>query len=808
MTNTTTTTNTIAVNEGMKMKDLRAIGKEFGVKAPVGTTKKELVEAIEAAQKQIKTEEMVEMTAKTIVTKEVVANTVEIKEEVVMSKEEKAFAELAVVKDPGLAKALARTEIGDVTAANPAHFSTMRLHPVQDTMMKYLEDGARKFMDHQEEFEVEVTDYMFVQRPLNYFDKKVVGVIQVQVPANTMVIKQWDRNERKFNDVPVETIAFTQAAPQGNTVKMFKVNPFATAPAGQGILTLPIIEGKDGLVTVKLPMTRAEKDGKVSFYPVFKSRRNNTDFFTDKTNEAIDGLLTAAARLLRTEWVKANPQNRGGINESCKNCAFVKYFPIKDGVTDDLETDKGTLEDITKGIQTGRVSQDFSSARWIQQQSIDELANNGQFIPQHYCPIMESYVSKEATFEFNKLSQADANHVEQEDGSYVYVPAGKAYVSGRAMDYNEYLDNELENIASSCSHYHMNEQKDDHMVANETVDAREEAGRNADGSFKYVSVDRYFRTRSQAGRLLVQTKVGNTWVNSFPGELDANTKVNGLRVYGLQGYRMNLSNKALIQFAQNEGLDYVPAMEERDADKFLFNTILRGSYATLFNNNATEKDIKEVEAYVLETPAHISAMFANHPEGARLEEKWNKMVAFYNRKLGWRNNQTRKDFKVKFFGQVAEGRRVFGEDAGDFSPAALLYDFKWNQENENVLHTSGGTLIDYTGGSITINENGEEKELVYGGVTASEFVRSVDAEKAQQLIEYVLTTGREVAFEADVNANITEGDVELLAGALQILLQRELNRYVWAVRQEQEADRREKMSFLSDEAKVYINDNL
>ncbi len=826
MTNTTTTTNTIEVNVEMKMKDLRAIGKGFGVKAPVGTTKETLVANIIAAQKQLQTteEEMVVMeTAKTIVEETVATTTNNTKNEMEMVEMTKTNNEVKANEVVLPAEVLEANQRAldnskgnalDVTQRNPHTFFTGHTNHVQSGVMQYINEGARRFMEHQEKMNLEVTDFMFVNNAkADAFGRKVIGVLQVRVGAGVMVVKQWEQTPEalaagkrgEFVWKAFENHTYTKAAPTAQGIRVYKTDVFAPLMEGEGILTLPIYENKEGLAHVSLPVTRAEKEGKVTFYEVFRSRRAGAEFFSARTNEVINALLTASARLLRAQFVEANPLNRGGIKESCLNCRFIKYFPIKDGVTDDLETDKGSLVDTTKEIQSGKAGIDYSSARWMQQLSTDELTGNGSNLPQHFCPVVGQYVGKKAVMDFKKLSEAESNQVELEEGVFTYVPAGKVVVSGRVMDYNEYLENELENVASDCNYYHMNEPKGAHVVAAEKVEAREERGTDANGNYaEKVYVSPNYVTNAKPERMPVQMRVNGVWVNAFPGQVD---NADAIRIYGLEGYKMMFSEKAMDRFAAY-GFNYVPTKEAVDAEKFNFNVVLRGSYNTLMNNNASEEDVAEIESYVKETPAHIVEMFKKRADGAQLQERWNKMVSFFERQQGWKTVETRADFKVKFFTENAEGRKVLDSEAGDFSPAALLYDFKWNEENENVLHTPGGTVIDYKGGSVTINENGEEKEVVYSGITGKEFVRNIDSEKGDRLVEYVLTTGNDVVFATDEAENITEEDVRLLAEAMQILVQREMNKYVWAVRKEEEGERKAKINFLSDEAKLYIIENL
>lgn len=403
------------------------------------------------------------------------------------------------------------------------------------------------------------------------------------------------------------------------------------------------------------------------------------------------------------------------------------------------------------GIKDG-VNDDMEAAnstRVLQQPDIPTLANWGSRLPQAYCPVIQKYVDMEAIMAVNAAEGKDRTGMiyDVELGEERFLRNGEVEIDGKAVRVQTIREDFTKETAANCGHYHKNQHKGEHRAAADRV----ESGN--------AFLSSYWTDRAEAGRQVVQTQLADkTWVNKFPGEV---AEPEAFRIKGLGG--VVVYGTPEVMMAANG--DFIAPVEEFDTVRAEHMAIVNKIFYAAFNLNKLTKEQADI----------VFAYAQNKPEGMD-----KRTEAAYDSAVKWLFNSLQRvldgDAEVKGFGKhFFEGK---GKDGINVKVDDFLAETRYREEHDMLGYGLG------------------YKDL---SVNPKEFVRYLDEGAAMDAVYNVLTEG--------VKYHVTSKspkDKVLVAGALQELLQREVNRYVSAVRRSEDPQAELAKVGLCEEVKAYI----
>lgn len=392
----------------------------------------------------------------------------------------------------------------------------------------------------------------------------------------------------------------------------------------------------------------------------------------------------------------------------------------------------------------------------LDQQDIPTLAQYGAMIPQAYCTVYREFVDQEAVEEANKATQLEKEYYVDEEGEYRWLGVNEILIAGKAVKKAEIRREGTASKCASCPFYHKNEFKGEHRIAKEKAVLAES------GQPGYVSP--YFTTRAVAERMPIQVLTNGNWEVGFPGEFEA---PEAFRVQGLGGVVVYGS-----ELMAHANPNFVAPTEDVRWDELEINKQINMIFHAAFNlRTLSEEQAEEVFHLAMNKPKDLSAFYS---------DKWDKAVSFLAQSLEWvrEGKKERSPFAEKFTAGIAAGTEVITADD-------ILTETRYRVVSGMMMTTYSNEMIDY-------------KTL-----EPKEFVRYLDEDPALDLVYGVIMEGTDYSVHAD-----DARDMELVAGALQVMLQRELNNLVYNIRRE--ANREEALSSLRvcEEVKTYIQSQL
>lgn len=724
--NTQTTKGAVqmtTVNEGIKMNALLAIAKEAGVKFVVGMTKKQLVRDINAK----------------------IAPAVS---EVAVSVQENKSEEetvMTTVKGAQLAnnmKMIDKMDKGSHFDMKPEKYENKnRVNLVTEIKRK-----AAGFMNTLGELPIHVVGFQWFLDAHNQLvpqGKKAnrYGVLEVVVEPGVLQYHVWNAGVRKFEWK--DFAGFTADASNG-FVDVFHPTP---APAGyNGVMKLPIYHSAAmGGFFVMLPNAPL-KDG--GFRPIFKVADHKWD--NPGSTAAIgrvNAALTAFLRMTQSQFIQANPLNRHGFNESCATCSHGQWLATKDGLMDDEHMEDPKSNVVLNGLST------------------DE-SRDGQYIPQMWCTARSILVDEDIVEVLNNAAANDRQAIEviedvlMDNGDVVprvgfrYPSKGELVVDGEIRKVAGARAEGTKSLCEGCPFYSKNERKSDTKINAEIVAERERVGNHQAVVGKDIFVSKYFTEMVRADRQVVQVlNARKEWVLGFPGEVigaqDIRIKgVGGLMIYSGQGIKEALAPLGALNYvAPMEGFDAARASDENKIQAIF--TAAR-NFATLNQEKANE-----VFALAMAKPASLD-------KGQSV--RWDRAVEWLRQSVIWAQeafvNRNRPAFTTKF---VSESEVVL--------PVVITDDFIMNlQESDRQGFIGYG--------------------LGYRDLDYKDMVKYLEETPALEIIDHVLETGdafHVVNGEVSLSVELMEGertDANLVAGALQHMLDGQINTLLYGVRRD------------------------
>lgn len=552
-----------------------------------------------------------------------------------------------------------------------------------------------------------------------------VGEVIVRIPAGYAQIKVW--NPTKPNNKG------TLGAPEFIDFVGYDLNlakrrydmrrPLAT---GTGLVALSIYEfvspeGETSGLQVSLP-TEKGKDG--TRYHIFQT--NDIRFIKTKDADYKDQPL-----YVRDNNEQFNAQVTAFVqmyaNEFVqadpanhhgfdkKYCSNMVRFGVKDGVMDDVDTESKKTRAILEQIDT------------------TQLSRVGSEQPTTYCMVKDKWLDLEARMAINEAEQFERGvQARDEDGEERYQRHNEIVIGGKLVSRQEVIDAGIKKECANCPFYCGNSPKSDAQITKEKVEAAENGG-------GYVSP--FFREKPKAKAQAVQTLIVNNsgsqeWVTKYPYQLlndsyvqdilGVRVKSAGITVYGSDDVLAKMDPEYVVP---------VEAFDARHADTMKkINQIFHAAF--------------NMAKYTPEQMELVFELAENKPEGLTdsESERWDNAVNWLAQALGWAAEREAarniKPFATKFFMGEKEG-------AVELHIEDIMGDTLYRAETDQLGWGLG-----------------------YDDLMATEFVRYLD-EIAIDYVYDVITNGTEYTIVGG-----RELDKQLASGALQEMLQRELN-YNW-----------------------------
>lgn len=598
---------------------------------------------------------------------------------------------------------------------------------------------------------------------------RIVGEVIVRMPKGYALIKQW--NKDKVNSkgrlgapefVPFEDMDINLAT------KMFDSRkPLAD---GSGLVSLSITEMRlnDGTImplSVQLPEEKWNDGSKHEIFRTADARfvktkdteRENEPQHLRDNNDHFNAQVTAIVRVRANEFIQALPENRHGHNDV--HCQNMVKFQVKDGVTDDLEA----------GFKKSRTI--------LEQPDIMQLAQVGSEQPQAYCMVRNIWLDEEGVHTLNEAEQHERATFQDEDGNFQYQRHDEIMIAGKAVKRNTVRELSIRKNCETCPFYCGNTPKSDAQVAREKVKANENGG-------GYVSP--FFRAKAKAERQAVETLVTikgqDSWKLGFPGEfLGKVDDIKSVRVKGA-GLTTYVSPNVVGDFDP----EFIAPVEEFDARHAEVMKSINHIFFAAFNYETLSAE--QIEA--------ITELVENKPEGLTRyeEEKWNNAIFWFTESIGW--DLERKEraqqalFTQHFFPGVVTSKKIVFE--GKVNGKTPFMRIPASMVELHVEDIMGDAMYRDEQGSLGWG-------LGYQDLSSEEFVRYLDEHAIDRVYDVILE-GKEFSIVGG-----TDKDKELAAGALQVMLQNELNwTFVKGIRRDENPMESLLKLKVTDDVKYYI----
>jgi hypothetical protein len=565
-----------------------------------------------------------------------------------------------------------------------------------------------------------------------------IGEVTVQLPAGYAQVK-------KFNPEAIDARTGKKGANEWVDFVGYDVNavvapfdPKFSVVEGHGLVSMKLKE-VDGELRVNLPMHTWRNSKGPVFVDAFKTSDSrfvkgkdasyvDEPLYLADNNTTFGAQVTAMVQLYAEEFVQENAANRHGFNES--SCVSRVNLRTMDGVTDDLD------------------SESKKSPVRIQQPDVMQLAQVGSYQPTTFCGVNGEWLDLEAAMLLNEATTHEPVSYFDEDGVLRYQRHDEVMIAGKAVKINEVKEQMIEAKCSQCPFYCGNARKSEQQIGKEKAQLREKGEKNP-----YVNP--YYRTRPTAGRQAIQFLVEQggqkEWMTANMDEVKGNAV--DVRVKGA-GMMVVVDPRILSFF--NLGYEIpTEAYDERKA-------VVAKQIAQIWHAAYTLNKLDEEQAAV------IFDMAAKKPSNltAKEEERWDKAVQGLVNAIQWAQEREEAN-NVALYKTVFHTTPVEGAKAIDLTE--IIADTMFRMEENSIGYGLG-----------------------YSDLDSAEFVRYLDEVAIDYVYDYILNgteyyvtanfTVDYFAHHHDARANRefndaidrSERDIELVAGALQHMLQSEL----------------------------------
>lgn len=658
-----------------------------------------------------------------------------------------------------------------------------------------------------------------------------IGYVDVLLPAGYASVRIRNKEEKRWDWYDFQDFNYNQLASR----KAAKWNlPMPATPdhkfnleLGSGVLRLAIRKNAIGKAYVRMPVDYNEYNGQ--YEDIFRTSDIRWGRPNSANNGNVEAALTAGLQFYWEQLVMENPENRQDFDASCMNCRNLQWFRMKDGVTDDIE------------------SEDTKSTAILNQPNVEELAQVGSFIKQGYCTKRKFFVDEEAVKTINKLTQEERRYYDvevfdRETGEsrveQRFQGRDEILVAGKPVKVREVRAEMTRETCRTCPFYHKNAYKGENAIGNERVAKREEmlskAKTESEKSaikstpwYKNPFVQTHWSSRARAGRQMFETLMAVNgekveWVPGFPADVAQGKHVFGVRVAGIGGVNVYFSD-AIIENMSQEEFFFKPSVEEFDAVEAAFNKMVGMIYFAAFNRDKmTASSFMQVTQLVY---------VEGKPEGIteKQSDRWDGAVYWFEQSLDWAKQReeakNRAPFTTKFYAGI---EHYIAEKGLEVSPWEIDLQARGVREI-HVEDLISETLMRVEEGGLKVGYEGMFEyfglEKGYEDLNPEEFIRFLD-DTARDYVTDSLITGEEFVIVGGIKEDEYTAEVQfardhygvgsddkaddffrerkLVAGALQAILAREVNGLLYGVNRA--ADKVEEFMSLqvAEDVLVYI----
>lgn len=720
-------------------------------------------------------------------------NQTQIEEEIKMTNEQTVANELMEAQKRQNQKAMESSRIlKNEIVLKGAH--SEYVNPISTKVNAQIRETVNRFYSNLGEFRVEIIRVV----PVNNDRFGRVGYVDVKLPPAFAMVGIWNDEAKKKEWYDMVEFNYNQmvrrekwAAPYNAMGMVYNLE------LGSGVIRLAIREDASNEVYVRMPMDKGKEEG--VFFDVFRTSNIQWGRPNSANNGNLEAALTAALRFYWKELKMENTENRNDFDASCMNCRHMQWFGMKDGVNDDLDTENP------------------KNTRILNQPDVETLAQHGSHITQGFCTKRKFFVDADAVEMINALSAEERRYYDVEVIDEVtgevrieqrFQRADEVLVAGKPVKIRDIRVESTRETCRTCPFYHKNSYKGEEQVGKEIVEAREklaskaksDSERQAANSAR-VFVNEYWTTRARAGRQAFETLVdkgdGAKWMVGFPAQVTDNMEhVMDIRVSGI-GVNVYFGDE-LMGSMENTDFAFVPEVETFDAKEAAFNKMVGMVYYAAFNRDKMSKDRFELVSKMV----FVDGM----PEGytARHQERWDNAVHWFEQSLEWAAErvaaQSRPDFSRKFYAGIAGYMAAKGlTETPDLMALGVKELHIEDVMFETITRIVDGALLG--GYEHMFEEFGLEKG--YEDLEAKDFIRFLDESAIETVLdamvdgsEFVIVGGKELvkseeeAFAQEFHgvedkyaktAESVLSDAGLVADALQIMLQRQVNGLLYGV---------------------------
>lgn len=635
-----------------------------------------------------------------------------------------------------------------------------------------------------------------------------IGYVDVLFPRGYAAIKVRNVQEESWEWYDFSSFNFNQNKSRRNA----KWN--APMPAsgmehnleiGSGIMRLMIRKDKEGKAYLRLPVDFNNKTKES--YDILRTSDVRWGLPNSGNNGNVEAALTAMLQYYWEQLELENVNNRNDFDASCMNCRNLQWIQIKNGVDDDIE------------------ARDKKSPVILSQSTTDESRQMGQYVKQGYCHVYEEFVDEEAVETLNRLSKEerqwyDIEVVDPKTGmariDRRYQSQDEIVVGGKPIKTREVRASFTESRCKSCPFYHKNAFKGEHSIGHAKVEKREEllakgstkeekAAIRETKQYKKPYVQTHWTSRARAGRQAFETLIateGNKleWVLGFPAEVAEGKHVFGIRVKGIGGVNVYFSEEFVEKNMSQADYTYLPPTEAYDKSEAHFNKLINMVFYAAFNREKMSRENYESVCELVYGDAMKQEMSDKH------QKRWDTAVYWFEQSIEWAKQKlemkNRPEFTKKFYagieGYIAEKGLEVSPEEVDLQALGVYEIHIEDVIGELLLRVDEGGLKDGYEGMF--EDFGLERG--YEDLNPEEFIRYMDDSAVSYATEALMTGGEfvivggvkqenftaEVEFARDyygVGSDDEEKDYstekELVAGALQIILNRQVGSFLYGV---------------------------
>ena len=601
---------------------------------------------------------------------------------------------------------------------------------------------------------------------------RIIGEVIVRMPKGYAQIKQWNKNKvnSKGKLGAPEFVKFEDMDINLSTSRFDSRKRLAD---GSGLVSLSITEMKmnDGTVlplSVQLPYETWNDGSKHQIFRTSDARYaktkdvkfENEPLYLEDNNGHFNAQVTALVRVYANEFVQALAANRHGHNDVY--CTNMVKFKTKDGVMDDVDAESKKTLTI------------------IEQPDVMQLAQVGSEQPSAYCMVRNIWLDAEGVETLNIAEQHERATYQDEDGNFQYQRHDEIMIAGKAVKRNTVKEMSIRKNCEACPFYCGNTPKSESQVSREKVAANEKGGGYVSNFFRGTP-----KPERQAVETLVEVNGKENWALGFPGEfLGKVDDIKKIRVKSA-GVSVYASNNVI----SNMDPEFIAPVEAYDARHAEVTKLINQIFFAAFNYETLSAEQIDI----------ITDIVDNKPEGMTFyeAEKWDKAVFWFTEAIGWElEAQARRQqelFPTHFFpGVVTSKKIVFEGTVKGKRPFLRIPVLAGSMTEIHVEDIMGDTLYRAEQGSLGWG-------LGYEDLSTDEFVRYLD-ESAIDYVYDVILDGKEFCIVGG-----SDKDKELASGALQVMLQQELNWiFIKGVRRDAEPLEALLKLKVSDDVKYYI----